>query len=171
MEHLAEALVYGSVWVALAGYPAAGIGRGTEQPSVGHGARWIWTLGCLAFWLHSVSAFGVVYGWSHGVAVEATARQTLEATGFDSGFGIYLNYLFAFLWLVDAVWWWVWPRSYRGRSLRSFLLLHGFFLFMILNGAVLFVDGPRRWLGALIVGAGLASVIWATVRERQPLAP
>lgn len=162
---LAETVVYATVWMALFFYPAAGVGRGTDRPAAERWARWFWTLGCLAFWVHSVSAFGVFYGWSHSVAVAETARQTVEATGFDSGSGIYLNYLFAVLWLADVVWWWARPTSYRQRSLRAFLLLHSFFLFMILNGAVLFVDGPRRWLGALITAAGMAAVGWAVARE------
>ena len=103
----AAAIVYVSVWVALLCYPAAAIGRAAAQPVVRRWARLVWTAGCLAFWLHVVSAFGVFYQWSHAIAVAATATQTLAATGVDSGAGLYLNYLFALLWTIDmACWWW-----------------------------------------------------------------
>ena len=167
----AESIVYLSAWVALACYPAAGVGRGTDQPSLQLWARIVWTAGCVVFGLHVVTAFGVFYDWSHSTALSETARQTRDSTGFDSGAGLYLNYLFALLWIADAAWWWRRPDRYRHRSLQAFLLLHGFFLFMIVNGAVIFVDGPRRWLGAAIFMEGVASVGWAVARNRGREAP
>ena len=51
--------------------------------------------------------------------------------------------------------------------------VRGAFIFMIVNGAVVFVDGPGRWLGIAIVAALIA--IWradgrANGRSGQPKA-
>lgn len=164
----AAAIVDLSVWLALACYPAAALGRAFERPALSRWARLVWSVGCVFFWLHVVSAFGVFYHWSHAIAVAETAKQTLAATGFDSGSGLYLNYLFALLWTADAAWWWWRPEHYRDRRLGVFLLMHGFFLFMIVNGAVIFVAGPRRWLGVLVTAAGAAAVGWAVSRQPRP---
>ncbi len=164
---LVEVIVYGTVWAALACYPAAGLGSAAASPGVQRGARLIWSLGCFLFWVHVLSAFGAFYRWSHSVALAETAKQTLAATGVSSGSGLYLNYLFALFWAADVAWWWWRPESYRARPLGLFLLLHAFFLFMIVNGAVIFVPGPRRWLGLILTMAGVASVGWAVARQRK----
>lgn len=39
-------------------------------------ARLFWTAGCLAFLLHTASAFEFYHHWSHRAAYEATARRT-----------------------------------------------------------------------------------------------
>ncbi|MEM9596559.1 MAG: hypothetical protein AAGD06_19990 [Acidobacteriota bacterium] len=161
-----EAVVYLSVWGALLCYPAAAVGRGTRRPGVQRQARWVWTAGGVLFWIHVASAFAAFYGGSHAVALEVTAQRTLETTGVDSGVGLYLNYAFALLWGIEAAWWWRRPESYLRRPSAVFLCLHGFFLFMLVNGAVIFVPGPRRWLGALVTAAGAAAVVWGAVRGR-----
>ena len=83
-----EWLVRGSIWLALLCYPAGPLaalfeGRGARL------ARWIWSLGCLAFLAHAASSFQVFYDWSHATAVSETARQVREVTGRGIGAGIY----------------------------------------------------------------------------------
>ncbi|MEM6795502.1 MAG: hypothetical protein AAF725_16105 [Acidobacteriota bacterium] len=163
-----EGVVIFTVWAALVCYPAGPLGRAVEGPRAQRWTLRVWTAGCLLFWVHVVSAFDVFYGWSHAYALAETARQTRELTGFDSSSGLYLNYLFALAWTIDA-----WRarrvgerRLGPGDSLGGFLALHGFFLFMIVNGAVVFVPGPRRWLGLVITLAGAAAVGWAVRRAR-----
>ncbi|MEM8961717.1 MAG: hypothetical protein AAGD38_09575 [Acidobacteriota bacterium] len=165
---MTEVIVYLTVWLALVCFPAAAVGRATEDRQLGRWARRVWSFGCLLFGLHVVSAFGVFYQWSHAFALAETARQTFEATGFESGSGLYLNYLFALLWLIETVWWWWRPVSYRRRSLGIFLAVQGFFLFMIVNGAVIFVDGPRRWLGVVVTTMAVIALGVALRRERTP---
>ncbi len=161
-------IVYLSVWVALCCYPAAGIGRAARDPRLRHWALCIWCAGCVMFGIHVFSAFGGFYQWRHAVAVAETAKQTRAATGIDSGAGLYLNYLFALLWSGDAWSWWRSPDRYRTRPLGTFLLLHAFFLFMIVQGAVIFVSGPRRWLGVLVSTAGIGAIAWVVCRESRP---
>ena len=96
-------------------------------------AKALWTLGCAAFLLHVGTAFAYFHGWSHQAAYEETARRTQEVFGVRSGGGLYLNYLFAALWTVDAVW----VRIAR-RPRLWVAAVHGFMAFLFFNAAVVF---------------------------------
>lgn len=122
-------------------------------------ARVFWSLACLAFLAHVACAFEFFHHWSHAAAYRETARQTAERTGMSWGGGIYLNYLFALVWVGDAAWWWVAPASFARRPIMLQRLWRGFFFFMVLNGAIIFGHGPVRWLG-LALGVFLATVWW-----------
>ena len=148
MELSGEGWVRVSVWVALLCYPAGPLSlllRPTGRVHVV--ARWVWTVGCIAFCGHVVAAFHVFYGWSHTTALAETARQTAETVGSNSDVGLYLNYLFTLLWALDVGR--AWTRS-AGRSTRGDLALHAFLFFMVFNGAVVFADGISRALGLAV---------------------
>ena len=98
------------------------------------------------------------YGLSHAVAAREVARQTDELVGVRSSVGLYLNYLFSLLWWVECSWWLLRPQSYRTRSHTVTAAVHGFFLFMIVNGAVVFVAWPRRLFGLALVLACIAAI-------------
>ena len=51
----------------------------------------------------------------------------------------------------EAAWWWAAPVRYRARARGVRLTIRAVFLFMIVNGAVVFVDGPMRWVGGALV--------------------
>lgn len=110
-------------------------------------ARWSWTLGCLAFLIHVVCAFGFMHQWSHDVAYAATAKKTKEVVGLDWGGGIFANYVFTAIWLADIVWWWLRPHQYDLRSRFIEWTIQSFFGFMWLNATVVFGAGPIRWVG------------------------
>lgn len=117
-----------------------------------------WLLGAAAFAVHAMCAFHFFYGWSHSFAIAETARQTKELTGFDSGSGLYLNYLFGILWLADAVWWLRVGDRYLSRPRWLTLSLHGFFWFMIVNGAIVFGSGAVRYYGVSLMGLMLVAI-------------
>ena len=157
-----------SIWLAVAGWGIVMFGRcrGRKLP----GALAIWVTGWFAFVVHVISAFATSYRWSHGVALAETARQTRDLTGFDSGIGLWMNYLFGAIWVVDAVRWaatgeavatgrWKWPH-------RS---MHLFLAFMVFNGTVVFASGATRVFGILIfVFLGAA---WFRARTRPSCVP
>jgi hypothetical protein len=152
-----------TIWLALIAYALGTVmqlyARGRiEQLSR---ARWVWTAGCGFYLAHIACAFGAYHSWSHAAAYEATALQTHEMTGLRWGGGIYFNYVFGLLWLGDTAWWWLAPQSHRQRPFWLSALWHGFFLFMVINGTIVFGRGPVRWLGILIcvvlLGAWLRS--------------
>ena len=79
-------------------------------------------------------------------ATEPTARPGAcqSVRGFQSGSGLYLNYLFALAWLADVAWWWLSPITFANRPSRLTIALHSFFYFMVLNGAFVFALGFGR---------------------------
>ena len=141
----------GSIWIALSLYLSAELllafGR---EPRATNLARWASTVGALAFVIHAGAAFGYFHDWSHAAAYAETARQTAELTGWRSGGGIYVNYLFTVVWLAEVAWWWWHPQTHARRAEWINHAYRGFFLFMTLNGAFVFVRTPARWYGLII---------------------
>ena len=138
------------VWIALAGYAISALLQ--LVPSQRRMSRWLWVSGAIAFLLHVCCAFHFFHNWSHADAFEETARQTKALTGFESGSGLYLNYAFTLLWFFDAGWWLaVGDSNYFRRPHWIPIALHSFFLFMFVNGAVVFGKGPVRWYGITVL--------------------
>jgi hypothetical protein len=160
---MSAVMVFGSVAGALVLWAVAEWWR--HQAGRSSAARAAWTAGAALMTVHSIAAFMVIYGGSHAVAVAATARQTAALTGVESGAGIYVNYVFLVLWIADASWWWISPGSYATRPRVIATGIQAIFLFMFLNGGVLFADGWMRVLGAAVVTAVL--VAWARDARRR----
>lgn len=142
-------LTAGTVWLALTLYVAGEFAKLLGKRGVGLG-RWLCTLGCAAFLAHVVCAFQYYHGWSHAVAYAETARQTQQLAGWNWGGGLYVNYLFGILWVGEIVWAWANPTGYHSRAAWISWGVRSFFLFMIVNGAFVFVQGARRWVGLLL---------------------
>ena len=152
-----------TIWLALGLYAAAQVARRRSMTAGGGVDRWLLTLGSGLYVCHVLLAFDVHHDWSHAAAYAATAAQTEALTGWRWGGGIYINYLFSALWVSEAAWWWRGGEHYRHRGHRLEGAVRSVFLFMIVNGAVVFVSGPRRWLGVAIVGVLL--VAWRPARR------
>ena len=140
-----------TIWLALGLFAAAQIERRRAAPATSMTGRWLFSVGCSLYLAHVVLAFDVHYGWSHAIAYAETAIQTEAFTGLRWGLGIYVSYLFSAIWVGETAWWWLAPEGYHTRVHRLDLAMRAFFLFMILNGAVVFVSGPQRLLGVAIV--------------------
>jgi hypothetical protein len=128
------------------------------SPSRNRRARLVWTAGCAIFLAHVVAAFHFVHGWSHAAAYEHTRRETLALTGWDSGAGLYFNYVFTAWWLFDVLAWRGrddWPR-HRG----FFWPLQAYFAFLVFHATVVF--GPRGWIVvAALIAAAFAALGWS----------
>lgn len=157
-----------TIWGALAAWWVTCIvrlsGRGLAA------ARWTWTAGCALLLAHVAAAFHFRHGWSHAAAYADTARQVAEHPwfGVEAGGGVYVNYAFCLLWVADAAWWWTAPRSYVQRSLAVELAIQAVFVFMIFFAAVVFAEGPVRWLTLLGFGA-LCFMAWRSRPRLQRL--
>jgi hypothetical protein len=125
-------------------------------------ALWIAGLGFLV--LHILLSMGVFHGWSHAQAVQATARRTEEWFGFRFGGGIYANYLFVAVWLLDTLLrttgYWAAGKNcdpWEDAALKHRLAwaIDGFMIFMIVQATVVFALGSTRWIG-LLCGLGLS---------------
>lgn len=154
-----------TIVLATALWAAAEVAR-LARPQTVEPARQLWTAAVLLAWLHAALAFGSVYGWSHRTAIHATARQTAAVTGLEWGGGLYVNYLFLIAWALDALWWWMAPAARLARSPRFEQLRLALFVFMFVNGAIVFAAGIARAAGIVAVAAVCAA--WA-VRERGML--
>ena len=156
--------LYLTIWAALVLFAVGETGRsfprhrGASQPAW---AWWAFTLGLLLAIVHTVLAFDVVHHWVHGDAVRSTAAQTEAVFGVAAGWGVYVNYVFLAVWLVDA-WWWRAASHVDDRPRALTWALRAFYMLIIVNGAVVFASGARRILGILIV-SWLARV-WAATR-------
>ena len=162
--------LYGTIWIAMVLLCAGEAGRRSL-----HGARssvtwawWAFSCGALLCAIHIAIAMSVRYDWSHEAAVDATARQTLAVYGLNWGGGVYLNYGFVIVWIIDA---WLWHR-FPSRQTRPAGAItwttRAVFLVMILNAAVIFAGGARRGAGALIV----LWLLWTWRPRRQiPIPP
>ncbi len=138
------------------------------RPDLWKLARALWTCGAALAAAHAAAALHLTYQWSHAAALEATRRQTLATTGLDWGGGLYVNYAFLALWLWDAGAWWRQPgrRASRPRLYANGLFL--FFLFMFVNGAVVFAHGPGRAVGVAAVAS--VAIAWGVARARSSAA-
>ncbi|PAY17519.1 hypothetical protein CKO51_20870 [Rhodopirellula sp. SM50] len=70
-----------------------------EQQSVEAAYGWLWLVGSLLLCIHIAASYGFVHHWSHRDAVEVTARESFRVTGISAGWGVYVNFLFALVWL------------------------------------------------------------------------
>ena len=151
--------VRGTAWLALAGYFTGAflLLRGNRRI-----AKWVWGSGCDFNTLHILVAFHFTHGWSHAAAVEHVARQSEAVIGTSFGAGIWFNYVFTILWIVDASWLWLKPESYTRRKKWVAWAIHGFLFFMVMNAAVVFAPDMVRWPSAVL------SLVLAVMFFRRP---
>ena len=110
----------------------------------------VWTAGCLLFLLHVWAAFQFRHGWSHSDAYRHTAEQTAALTGWHWGGGLYLNYLFTVLWVLDVAADW---RAYCIQQVRHRWFptgLRWFLAFMMVNATLVF-GHSGWWVVALLL--------------------
>ena len=146
------------LWTVRASLALMTAGFAGRQLGFRRAAPACWAAGAGLMLVHLAAAFAVRHGWSHAAAVRETARQTNDLVGWNWGGGVWANYLFALVWAADALWWTSDARSHAARPAWVDYGAGAFLGFMAINGAVVFVDGPTRWIGA---GAcGLLLVTW-----------
>jgi hypothetical protein len=159
-----EHAVYATAWLSLALW-AAGEWVRRDPPENGRGRAWF-TAALAVMIVHSAAAFGVLHGWSHTEALLHASRRTLEVTGTAAPRGFYANHAFLAFWTIEAATWWLRADAYRARPAAVVWLSRAVFAFMFLNGAVVFVQGPRRWFGALVLA--VVAVAWSLSWRRRP---
>ena len=123
--------------------------------------RWYWTIGCCFYLIHVGVAFHHFHHWSHNAAVAFTERNS------GVGNGIFASYLFSMVWFLDVLAAWRYPKSYWFRSRWLQLEIHGFILFMVVNGAIVFASGPTRWISLSIL-VGLVLTWWIRFGRSSP---
>lgn len=155
-----ELLTRLTIWITLAGYftGVVALKLSRDRRKWQQTARLAWTVGCVSLLIHVACAFHFYHDWSHDAAYSETARQTSEVTGLDWGGGLYINYALVTGWVIDVLWWWRGPDSYRRRPVLLAAIWNAFLIFIIFNATVVFKAGLLRWLG---VGLCLAiGLVW-----------
>jgi hypothetical protein len=129
--------------------------------------QWFFGISAVVFLAHVILAFHVFYGWSQTTALADVRRQTMEVTGFRWSIGLWINYAFAALWIVEALWLAIAPALHAARPGWIKWAVRGVFWFMAFNGTVVFVKGPQRWLGLAICLAVLPPWWQCLVRTKS----
>lgn len=124
----------------------------------------LWAAGCGIYLAHFACAFAFYMRWSHAVAVEHTAVRSGEVVGWRFGAGIYFNYVFTAIWLVDSIWMLAGRASYARRPRWYDYVVQGYMGFMALNGVIVFGPSPTREIGA--VALVVLGAIWWRARTR-----
>ncbi len=122
------------------------------------------TIGCIAIVAHVIAAFHYTHHWSQEDAIASTARQTEQLIGRAFGEGLYFNYLFLLVWIADMLFWWLRPERHETRPAWLEYGIHGYLLFIAVNGAVIFESGVTR------IGGIVAIVIFAMILLRRQVA-
>lgn len=143
-------IVYATAWLAMVAW-AVGVSAVLTRR---RGAALLWAVGAGLQVLHVAVAFHVVHGWSHAAAFE----HTRQIGGV--GEGVFVNYLFTLVWLLDAVWLAVAPHRYVRRPRWLTLAVHGFMAFIVFNAMVVFGGGIARGLFAAFAAG------WAWMSRR-----
>ena len=153
-----EILMRAAAWLSLGAWAAGEWWRAAEPADpVRRRARAAWTLGAAALLAHTALAFQVRHAWSHQLASDAIARRTQDVVGLTWAGGIWINYLFAALWLAEAAWWWAHPAGFLARPRAATWAVRLVFLTMFVNGAIVFAEGPVVAAGLLATGLVLLS--------------
>lgn len=147
---------------AYAAWLAYWLVRGEKPERPPFAWRWWYTLGCALAVVHVACALGFYHGFRHASAAAETARQAQQVLGIRFAAGVYFNYLFVLLWVIDAARQWVATRPLPGWVV---ILLHVYMTFIAFNGAVIFASGLARWIG-LAAAAALAAVAIGRLARR-----
>jgi len=85
------------------------------------------------------------------MAIEATAQQTQELIGIRFGAGLFVNYAFDLVWIVDATVRMISPAIYNKMPKAYRYCTNGFLIFIAINGAIVFQSGWIRAIGLACV--------------------
>ena len=97
--------------------------------------------GVVTLGLHIVLSLDAVGG--HAAAVEHTRRTA------GVGWGVWVNYLFAAVWLADTLWLTAATHSYARRPRWVGYTVHGFLAFVMFNATVVYGQPATRLAGCV----------------------
>ena len=166
-----EFLTRATIWITIVAYTAGSVlfARSQGRTCWDSAVRVAWTIAVVSLIAHLICAYQFFHDWSQTSALRETARKTEEVIGLNWAGGLYINYAFLIVWIVDVGWWWIGGlTSYRARPWPLIAVWHGFIIFILFNATVVFKNGPVRWIGVAVCLVLLLA--WARI-ARQGLAP
>lgn len=143
---LNDSLIYIPVWIALVGWFVGSFAR--VRPRQGSDGRWqtlymfAWLIGSVMITLHILASYGIAHGWSHAAAIEATADESEQVTGIRAGWGVYVNFAFAAIWMGYSA-----AMATRGRRWPTLdQVVFWFTAAIVFSATIVFETGIVRWL-------------------------
>jgi hypothetical protein len=125
----------------------------------------LWFTGAVLALCHSMGALVAYHHSSQAEALESTAEQTEELLGIRFGAGLYFNYLFVLVWILDALLRLAIPFKYLRIPSTYFYLVYGFLIFIAVNGAIVFKTGIVRGIGILCLS--VLALLWIRKWRRE----
>ncbi|MDB4657573.1 hypothetical protein OAE61_05570 [Verrucomicrobiales bacterium] len=163
MENTVQLISKIAIWAAMFGWVVAMATRYCVPQKRRIANGW-WLFALIVFAIHIVTAFHGFYEWSIRTALDETARLTEDLTGWSSSVGLWVNFAFFAALAADFA-----MRIFRegGVCKTQNRVVQVLVIFMIVNGAIIFADGPVRCFGISLL-VGLVVVIWyANVQHRK----
>ncbi|WP_182865913.1 hypothetical protein [Stieleria mannarensis] len=141
------------VWLALAGWFVGSFARrrdaGVGNPTWQTVYCFAWLFGSVMIAFHILASYGLAYGWSHEAAIEATAEESEQVTGIRAGWGVYVNFAFAAVWLGYSTAMAISGRRWPGID----PIVFWFTAAIIVSATIVFETGAVRWISvAGIIG-------------------
>jgi hypothetical protein len=134
----------------------------------GRASAWCFFASWCVYAGHVLAAFHWFHHWSHHHAVEHTAEVSRRITGISAGYGIYFNHLLTLVWL-----WITWDAFQQtgnepssSRSIVCRRCAHGYLVFMVIQGAILFAPPST----AVITGLMLAGLSYVWIKRSRKAA-
>jgi hypothetical protein len=145
------AALYATIWLSLTMFVAALTPRRRDRDLPVPDWRWhAYATGAVLCMAHILLAMGVHHHWSHEAAVAETAARSAQVYGLGWRGGIYVNYAFILLWVVELIWWRIRPYAFARRSPVLVWSVRAFYFVVLFNAAIVFASPAGR-----IAGLGL----------------
>ena len=109
----------------------------------------LWLAGAVLALGHGIGTVATFHHGSQTLAFESTAQRTEQLLGIRFGAGLFVNYVFLIVWLVDALMAILLPVRYRRLQRLYVYATDGFLLFIAINGAIVFQTGWSRSIGVI----------------------
>ena len=138
-----------AMWFALS--PQAN--RYTLPTTVSHGPFFLsntfYSVSVALMFVHVLLAYAISHHWSHQAAMEHAAVETEQTLGFEFAPGLYVNFVFLAVFIVDSVWRWRVKNPHVRKPLNAARGIDSFILFIFLMATLVFEAGPIRLFSAV----------------------
>ncbi len=117
--------------------------------------------------LHILASYGLANSWSHAAAIEATADESERVTGIRAGWGVYVNFVFATVWMGYSA-------AMTTRKRRWPAVDQAVFWFtaaIVFSATIVFEAGAVRWLSIAGFTGLIISTLWSRQSPADPDAP
>lgn len=157
---LSDSLIYVPAWLALVAWFGGSLARGrnVQNSSVMRDTvySFAWLFGSLMIALHILASYGLAHGWSHAAAIEATAQESERVTGIRAGWGVYVNFAFATIWMSYSIAMATRRRRWPGIDQAVFW----FTAVIVVSATIVFETGAVRWMAVVGFICLMISYLW-----------